>query len=273
MEALGNLNNALWSFHTRQETSRTVRTSWSIFRCLLFFDMIILMSGVALMVMALVNAGKYEELETMILGGASLGLFATVSAMCNSLACHGLRTWKRNFLLPWLAFYFLVLGFMSTFLLQTVYNKEFLLQKRHVFLFFLIFAIFYCWTHVKKQYLMMMLPRPEQVTFDDLRDMLAILPFRVRNQNNIIRDPLPGDSPPKYEELDFPPQYDEATMPPAIEEVVPTPSGTSSDEVSSTTTTTTTQSEIVNETQSTTNIEVKVDEQAEMVPTSTDSNK
>ena len=68
--------------------------------------------------------------------------------------------------------------------------------------------------------------------------------------------------------LDFPPQYDEATMPPAIEEVVPTPSGTSSDEVSSTTTT---QSEIVNET--TTNIEVKVDEQAEMVPTSTDSNK
>ena len=73
--------------------------------------------------------------------------------------------------------------------------------------------------------------------------------------------------------LDFPPQYDEATMPPAIEEVVPTSSGTSSDEVSSTTTTTTTQSEIVNETQSTTNIEVKVDEQAEMVPTSTDSNK
>ena len=60
--------------------------------------------------------------------------------------------------------------------------------------------------------------------------------------------------------LDFPPQYDEATMPPAIEEVVPTPSGTSSDEVSSTTTTT--QSEIVNETQSTTNIEVKVEEQA-----------
>jgi len=164
MEALGNLNNALWSFHTRQETSRTVRTSWSIFRCLLFFDMIILMSGVALMVMALVNAGKYEELETMILGGASLGLFATVSAMCNSLACHGLRTWKKNFLLPWLAFYFLVLGFMSTFLLQTVYNKEFLLQKRHVFLFFLIFAIFYCWTHVKKQYLMMMLPRPEQAS-------------------------------------------------------------------------------------------------------------
>jgi len=71
--------------------------------------------------------------------------------------------------------------------------------------------------------------------------------------------------------LDFPPQYDEATMPQAIEEVVPTPSGTSSDEVSSTTTTT--QSEIVNETQSTTNIEVKVDEQAEMVPTSTASNK
>ena len=72
--------------------------------------------------------------------------------------------------------------------------------------------------------------------------------------------------------LDFPPQYDEATMPPAIEEVVPTSSGTSSDEVSSTTTTTT-QSEIVNETQSTTNIGVKVDEQAEMVTASTDSNK
>jgi len=121
MEALGNLNSTLWNFHARQETSRVVRTSWSIFRCLLFFDVIYLMSGVALMVMGLCNDDwliddNFVKLQTMILSGASLGIFATVSAMCNSLACHGLRSWKRNFLLPWLSFYFLVLGFLATFL-------------------------------------------------------------------------------------------------------------------------------------------------------------
>ena len=42
------------------------------------------MSGVSLMVMALINADlKSDDTETMIVGGAGLGLFATVSALCN----------------------------------------------------------------------------------------------------------------------------------------------------------------------------------------------
>jgi len=121
----------------------------------------------------------------------------------------------------------------------------------------------------------MMLPRPEQVTFDDLREVLAVLPFRIGNPSNVIREPLPGDSPPKYEELDFPPEYDEASMLPAIEEVVTASNGTSSDEVTSeatTSLTSATQSDLLNETQSTTEIEVKVDEQSDREPSSV-SNK
>ena len=67
------------------------------------------------------------------------------------------------FLIPWLTFYLLILGIVTTCLLQALYSHNFLLQWRHIFLFFAIFTIFYCWSHVKKQYIMMTLPRPDQV--------------------------------------------------------------------------------------------------------------
>lgn len=168
------------------------------------------------MVMALINADlKSSDSETMIVGGAGLGLFATVSALCNSLACHGLRQWKRSYLVPWLSFYLLVLGVVSTILLQAIYSQHFLLHLGHIYLMCALFTVFYCWSHVKKQYIIMLLPRPEQVTIDVMRDILAGLPFRGGN-NNVVTESPPGDLPPKYEELDFPPQYDEVSMSPVL---------------------------------------------------------
>ena len=67
--------------------SRMLRTSWSIFRCLLFFDVCYLLSGIALMVLALADAetvaGGAADKFTLIIAGAGFGLFATVSALCN----------------------------------------------------------------------------------------------------------------------------------------------------------------------------------------------
>ena len=76
----------------------------------------------------------------MVFAGGLLTLFGSLSAMCNrlarvisknkslflnrfyifffSLASHGLRTWRRAFLLPWLLFFLLVLAFLFLHLAQ-----------------------------------------------------------------------------------------------------------------------------------------------------------
>merc|ERR1712154_90553 len=210
MESVRNLSGALTAIHSAEEAVKTIRTSWSILRCFLFFDICYLMSSVTLIVMALTSDKENSE---MILFGGAFGIFATISAMCNSLACHGLRCWRRSFLIPWLSFYLMVLGIVTTCSLQALYSQNFLLEWRHIFLFFAIFTIFYCWSHVKKQFLVMAYPRPDQVTLDIetvVRDFLRPSWYGTGNRNsNVVSQSPPGDLPPKYEDLDLPPQYDE----------------------------------------------------------------
>merc|ERR1712209_191233 len=121
-----------------------------------------------------------------VFAGGLLTLFGSLSAMCNSLASHGLRTWRRAFLLPWLLFFLLVLAFLFLHLAQVFY----------------------------KHHLVMAFPRPEQVVVDVesvVRDYLR--PATAHSP--------PGDLPPKYEEVQaassqiaeeeaLPPQYDES---------------------------------------------------------------
>jgi len=161
-----------------------------------------------------------EEKRLLVMSGVALGMFATVSSMCNSLSCHGLRVWRRVYLIPWLSFYLLILGIVATCLLTELYSHNFLLRWNHIFLFFAVFTIFYCWSHVKKQFLLMGLPRPEQVSLDVesvVRDILR--PHWSGVRSPAVSQSPPGDLPPKYEDLDLPPQYDEDTMSPAVEAV------------------------------------------------------
>ena len=65
-------------------------------------------------------------------------------------------------------------------------------------------AVFSCWRHMHRQFLMMSLPRPEAV----IMDVEGIMRELLVRENNIMKD-----APPKYEDLDIePPQYDEKTM-------------------------------------------------------------
>merc|ERR1712181_94656 len=194
MDTVRDLSSALWSLRTSQEAARLLRTSLSLLRCFLFFDICYLIGGITLISMALSNQVKDQD-NRMVFAGGLLTLFGSLSAMCNSLASHGLRTWRRAFLLPWLLFFLLVLAFL--FLLLATY------------------CLFSCWRHIHKQYLTMAFPRPEQVVVD---------------VESVVRDYLrpatahspPGDLPPKYEEVQAaaaaqvteeeapPPQYDES---------------------------------------------------------------
>merc|ERR1712158_139705 len=193
MDTVRDLSSALWSLRTSQEAARLLRTSLSLLRCFLFFDICYLIGGITLISMALSNQVKDQD-NRMVFAGGLLTLFGSLSAMCNSLASHGLRTWRRAFLLPWLLFFLLVLAFL--------------------FLHLAPYCLFSCWRHIHKQYLVMAFPRPEQVVVD---------------VESVVRDYLrpatahspPGDLPPKYEEVQAAaaqvseeeapqPQYDES---------------------------------------------------------------
>ena len=80
MDTVRDLSSALWSLRTSQEAARLLRTSLSLLRCFLFFDICYLMSSVTLIVMALTSDKENSE---MILCGGAFGIFATISAMCN----------------------------------------------------------------------------------------------------------------------------------------------------------------------------------------------
>merc|ERR1711974_423777 len=86
------------------EAARLLRTSLSLLRCFLFFDICYLIGGITLISMALSNQVKDQD-NRMVFAGGLLTLFGSLSAMCNSLASHGLGTWRRAFLLPWLLFF------------------------------------------------------------------------------------------------------------------------------------------------------------------------
>merc|ERR1712200_355595 len=201
MDTVRDLSSALWSLRTSQEAARLLRTSLSLLRCFLFFDICYLIGGITLISMALSNQVKDQD-NRMVFAGGLLTLFGSLSAMCNSLASHGLRTWRRAFLLPWLLF----------FLLLATY------------------CLFSCWRHIHKQYLVMAFPRPEQVVVDVesvVRDYLR--PATAHSP--------PGDLPPKYEEVQAaasqiteeeapPPQYDESMT--LASNVVPRNNNTSS---------------------------------------------
>merc|ERR1719228_2019286 len=208
------LSTALWSLRNHQESARLLRTSLSLLRCFLFFDICYLIGGITLIVMALSHQMEDQDNKIVFTGGL-LTLFASLSAMCNSLASHGVRVWKRGFLLPWLFFFLLVLAFLILHLAKVFYRYHFNLRWEHLFLFLATYCLFSCWRHIHKQYLMMAFPRPEQVVVD---------------VESVVRDyltptsslPLPGDLPPKYEDVsgasqqpqtgdeEPPPQYDES---------------------------------------------------------------
>lgn len=199
IETLRGLSQTLWTIRANQEAARVLRTTTSLLRCFLFFDICYLVAGIALITMGLMDS--YSQKASMIMFGGMFGVFASVSALCNSLASHGMRTWKRGFLLPWLLFYLLILVLLTMMLAHSLYTNY--LHWRHVFIVFATVAVFVSWRHMQRQFILMSLPRPEQVVVDI---------------EGVVRDFLvpaapgsPKDLPPKYEDVEeAPPTYEEA---------------------------------------------------------------
>merc|ERR1711971_904659 len=165
------------------ESIRIYRGTVSLLRCFIFFDVCWLLSGIALIVMAL-TSNVYPSKEKVIIFGGVIGAYASLSAFVNSLARHGVNTWRRSLLLPWLGFYSLVYCLLLLWTAESLYRES--LQWRHLFLFMALFSIFSCWRHM-------------------MREMVGASEAQIQAQ----------EPPPKYEELEeqeAPPQYSSCVL-------------------------------------------------------------
>jgi len=184
------------------ESIRIYRGTVSLLRCFMFFDVCWLLSGIALIVMAL-TSNVYPSKEKVIIFGGVIGAYASLSAFVNSLARHGVNTWRRSLLLPWLGFYSLVYCLLLLWTAETLYRES--LQWRHLFLFMALFSIFSCWRHMMRQFRLMTRPRPQVQIIVDVESMMREMVSTTEAQ----------EPPPKYEELeeqDAPPQYSSCVL-------------------------------------------------------------
>merc|ERR1712211_90601 len=72
MDTVRDLSSALWSLRTSQEAARLLRTSLSLLRCFLFFDICYLIGGITLISMALSNQVNDQENRMVFAGVASI---------------------------------------------------------------------------------------------------------------------------------------------------------------------------------------------------------
>ena len=139
----------------------------------------------------------------VIIFGGVIGAYATLSAFANSLARHGVKTWRRSLLVPWLCFYSLVYCLVLVWTAESLYRES--LQWRHLFLFMALFSIFSCWRHMMRQFRLMTRPRPQVQLIVDVESMMREMVSSGDTQ------PQAQEPPPKYEELEEeevpPPQY------------------------------------------------------------------
>ena len=212
LSALRALTSTITNIQTNTHGAKMLRASISLLRCMMFFDLCYLITGISLITVGLTN--DYFNRERMIILGGAFGAAASVSVICNSLAAHGLRSWKRGFLVPWLIYYLILILLIVMFLARSFYFEH--INLRQVFLFLSCLTLFSCWKHFQRQFVLMSLPRPEQVVVDVeavVRDLIG------QGQVPTSQYEVSKDLPPKYEDVeDLPPQYDPTTM-----NAVPTP--------------------------------------------------
>ena len=125
------------TFSNVDEPVRVLRGTLSLLRCFFFFDLCWLLSGIGMIILAVTNNVQTPNRSLVIVSGGALGFYASISALVNSLASHGMRTWRRGFLLPWLGFYMTIFCLLVSYLANSLYENR--LRWNHVFLFLATF--------------------------------------------------------------------------------------------------------------------------------------
>ena len=202
--------------------ARILRSTMQLLRCFLFFDVCWVISGISLIVMAFSHQLGHSKERLIMLGGI-IGVYASTSALVNSLANFGVKTWRRSFLIPWLSFFLVVFCLIITHLADSLYEESF--QWRQIFLFMAAIAVFSCWRHMLRQYNIMLKPRPQvslkyKCMIANVKKKQLFQEQLIADVESMVRDLVNSsdqdNQPPKYEDLQAeevpPPQYESCVL-------------------------------------------------------------
>eukprot|EP00088_Acartia_fossae_P041854 TRINITY_DN4381_c0_g2_i1.p1 TRINITY_DN4381_c0_g2~~TRINITY_DN4381_c0_g2_i1.p1 ORF type:complete len:348 (-),score=79.15 TRINITY_DN4381_c0_g2_i1:1634-2623(-) len=216
------------------DIEKITRSTLATLKVLIFFDACYFIASVVLICVGL--STNTSQKHSMAIAGGIIGFIAMLTFTCNSLAVHGLRTWKRFFLVPWLVLWLIILAILVFQLVGSI----FIVQPRGIPMpgfrqaleLIFCFCVFSVWCNMRKQFAIMAHTREELQNAFDVERMARDL-FGGRNTSSSTGpavDPS-KDLPPKYEDcatdVDLPPPaYDVNTMVPSASVVVmTTPSG------------------------------------------------
>jgi len=80
-ETLRDLSAAIWTLRSSQESAKVLRTTTSLLRCFLFFDICYMLAGIAMIVVGMTS--EYYDRDRMLFLGGMFGAFASLSSACN----------------------------------------------------------------------------------------------------------------------------------------------------------------------------------------------
>lgn len=199
------------------DIDKITRSTLATLKVLIFFDACYFIAGIVLVCVGFsTNAGQKNSLA---IAGGILGLFSIITFSCNSLAVHGLRTWKRILLMPWLMLWLVILGCLVFNLVTSVFFRP--IQHtmpgfKQALELILCFCVFSVWCNMRKQVALMAHSREELQSAFNVENMAReIFTTTAAMQSAQNRVDPNKDLPPKYEDCtDAPPAYDVDTMVP-----------------------------------------------------------
>lgn len=204
------------------DIEKITRSTLATLKVLLFFDACYFVASIVLVCVGFsTNTGQKNSLA---IAGGILGLFSIITFSCNSLAVHGLRTWKRILLMPWLLLWLVILGCLVFNLVTSVFfripNTMPAPGFKQALELILCFCVFSVWCNMRKQVALMAHSREELQSAFNVenmsRDLFTTLSANQSQASQSRVDPN-KDLPPKYEDCtDAPPAYDDSTMEPGF---------------------------------------------------------
>jgi len=198
---------------------RLTRSTLATLKVLIFFDACYMVAGIVLLSVGLFNEQKNKDeqprQDAMKIAGGIIGAIALFTFACNSLAVHGLRTWRRGFLVPWLVLWLCILGVLIFNLCSSIfflYPGNTMPGFRQALELIFCFCVFSVWCNMRKQFALMAHPRDSLPTSFDIENFPRSLFGGVVASSSSAVDPN-KDLPPKYEDCtDAPPAYNYETM-------------------------------------------------------------
>jgi len=222
---------------------RLTRSTLATLKVLIFFDACYMVAGIVLLSVGLFNEHKDRvepRQDAMKIAGGIIGAIALFTFACNSLAVHGLRTWRRGFLVPWLVLWLFILAVLIFNLCSSIfflYPGNTMPGFRQALELIFCFCVFSVWCNMRKQFALMAHPRDALPTTFDIENFPRTLFGGVVSSSSSSAVDPNKDMPPKYEDCtDAPPAYNFETMATSDTTTPATNSTTAADEPTATST-------------------------------------